>query len=138
MYVLTRMHSSGIRTTRLLTVSQHALRRGVYPRMHWAGGCVSQHALGRRVSAWGIPAWGVYLPRGCNCVGGVPAGGYLPRVVYLPGGFTCPGGVPAGGCRSTCPGGCLPGGCLPLVLWGVSQHAMGQTPPMDRQIPLKT
>ena len=21
---------------------------GVYPSMHWAGGCVSQHALGRR------------------------------------------------------------------------------------------
>ena len=43
----TRMHSSGIRTARLLTVSQHALRRGVYPSMHWVGGCVSQHALGR-------------------------------------------------------------------------------------------
>ena len=34
-------------------VSQHALGRGVYPSMHWAGGClprrvcVSQHALGK-------------------------------------------------------------------------------------------
>ena len=60
----------------------------------------------------GVPAWGVYLPRGL----------YLPREVgvYLPGGVpaqegvpaqggvtaqrecTCPGGVPAWGC--TCPG----------------------------------
>ena len=40
----TRMHSSGMRTTRLLTVSQHALRRGV--------------------SAWGVSSqWGV-CPRG--------------------------------------------------------------------------
>ena len=39
------MHSSGMRTARLLTVSQHALGRGV---------CVSQHALGR-----GIPACSV-------------------------------------------------------------------------------
>ena len=63
----TRMHSSGIRTARLLTVSQHALRRGgvsqhalgrgvcipactgqgVYPSMHCEGGCVSQHAMGQ-------------------------------------------------------------------------------------------
>ena len=32
------MHSSGMRTTRLLTVSQHALGRGVYPSMYWAVG----------------------------------------------------------------------------------------------------
>ena len=43
------MHSSGMRTASLLTisqhamdrggcVSQHALGRGVYPNMHWAGG----------------------------------------------------------------------------------------------------
>ena len=42
------MHSSGMRTARLLTVSKHALG--------W--GCVSQHALGRGVSAWGVSAWG--------------------------------------------------------------------------------
>ena len=51
---VTRMHSSGIsgmRTTRLLTVSQHAL---------WQGG---------------VPVQGMYLPGGR----GVPAGGvYLP------------------------------------------------------------
>ena len=34
------MHLSGMRTARLLTVSQHALGRGVcvYPSMHWPGG----------------------------------------------------------------------------------------------------
>ena len=41
------MHSSGIRTARLLTVSQYALWPGV------------------------VPAWGVYLPGGvCICPGG--------------------------------------------------------------------
>ena len=35
------MHSSGMRTARLLTVSQHALRKGgVYPSMHWVWGGV--------------------------------------------------------------------------------------------------
>ena len=34
-------------------VSQHAMGRGVYPSMHWAGAC-----LPRWVSAWGC------LPRG--------------------------------------------------------------------------
>ena len=41
----TRMHSSRMRTTRLLTLSQHALGRWVYLRMHVY---VSKHALGRR------------------------------------------------------------------------------------------
>ena len=35
-----------------------------------------------------------------------------------------------------CPGGCLPRGCL--LRRGVSQHAIGQTPPIDRQTPVKT
>ena len=66
----TRMHSSRMRTARLLTVSQHVLRGGR-----------------------GVPAWGcMYLPGGC-----VPAGGgvYLPWGVtvwggegYLPGGVS--------------------------------------------------
>ena len=109
------MHSSKIRTARLLTIYQHVLHRGcVYPIMHWAGGCVSQHELGRGVSAQGVsaqggvPAQGVYLPRG------VPAMG----CTYLGGGCTCLGVY-------------LPRGC-------VSQHAMGQTPPVDRQTPVKT
>ena len=42
------MHSSGMRTARLLTVSQHALR------------------------------WGVYLPGRCTFPGGVPAQGGEP------------------------------------------------------------
>ena len=41
------MHSSGMRTACLLTASQHTLRRGVYPSMHW--GC-----LPREVSARGV------------------------------------------------------------------------------------
>ena len=52
------MHSSKMRTTRLLTVSQHALARGcVYPSTHWAVGVSHQ---GRGVSAqgvWQTPPW---------------------------------------------------------------------------------
>ena len=33
------MYSSGMRTVRLLAVSQHALGRRVYPSMHLAGMC---------------------------------------------------------------------------------------------------
>ena len=72
MNLQTRMHSSGMRTTRFLTVSQHALRRG--------GVCA--------------------LPRGV-CAQEVSAQG------------------------SVGPG-------------GVSQHALRQTPPVDRQTPVKT
>ena len=50
------MHSSRMCTTRLLTVSQHAL----------PGGCTCQG---------GVPAWGVYLP------GGVPAQGVPAQVL---------------------------------------------------------
>ena len=108
----TRMHSSRMRTARLLPVS---------PSMHCSGrSCL---VLGRGVPAW-VP--GGYLPgpggctwsRGCTC----PVLG-----VYLPG----PGGVPdwSGGC--TClinwgvylpgPGGCtclVPRGCTCLVQGG--------------------
>ena len=38
--------------------------RGLYPSMHWARGCVSQHALGRGVSALGVSAQGGCLPGG--------------------------------------------------------------------------
>ena len=54
------MHSSRMRTARLLTVSQHALRRGCLP----GGGC---------------------LPRGCVCPGGVYLEGCLPREVSVRG-----------------------------------------------------
>ena len=61
----TRMHSSGMHTARLLTVSQHALGRGVYPSIHWVGG-VSQHALGRRgVCPGWVSAHGGICPEGC-------------------------------------------------------------------------
>ena len=73
-YEPTKMHSSRMRTARLLPVS---------PNMHCS--------------------WGVYPPRGCTYLGGTCPGVYLPGGctypggVYLPGGGTCPGGVPAGG-----------------------------------------
>ena len=117
------MHSSGMRTARLLTVSQYA---------PWPGrGCTSL----------GGTCLGVYLPGGCTC-----PGVYLPRG-YLPGGCTCQGGtclwgVPA--CGVYLPGvylpaggGSAPGGCACLwSLGGVSQHAIGQTPreQNDRQV----
>ena len=70
----TRMHSSGMRTARLLTVSQHAL---------WQGGVPAQRggALAR-----GVPAQGVYLPGGVPTQGGVPAqwGVCTCLGVYLP------------------------------------------------------
>ena len=125
------MHSSGMCTACLLTISQHALCRGLV--------FVSQHAL-----AGVSEKAGVYLPRGClprgvsaqegTCLGGVHAQG-----------CTCPGGVPVGGVPrwvylpgGVCPGVYLPRGCLPRGVYlprrctcqrGVSQHAMGQTPP---------
>ena len=86
-------------------VSQHVLgREGAYPSMHWAGVCVSQHALPRVVSVQG----GV-------CPGGVSARGGV-----CPGRGVCPRMVSA---RGVCPGGCLPKGmCLPRggVCQGVS------------------
>ena len=60
--------------------------------------------------------WNAYRPLEGGSAQGVSAG------------TVCPGGA--------CSGGCLPRGCL---LGGVSQHAMGQTPPpVDRQTPVKT
>ena len=64
---LTRMHSSGMRTARLLTVSEHALGRGV--------------------SAQGV---------------------------------------------------CVPRGCLPGDVWQTQPQDQRQTPPVERQTPVKT
>ena len=50
----TRMHSSGMRTARLLTVSSMHCARGCVSQHALGRGCVSQHALGRGC-----------LPRGC-------------------------------------------------------------------------
>ena len=73
--IITRMHSSRMRTARSLT-------RGVPAR----GGCVPAQG----VPARGVYLWGVYLPEGCTCPGGVPTQGG----VYLPRGGTCPGTPP--------------------------------------------
>ena len=37
----------------------------MYPSMHWAGGCVSQHALGRGVCIPACTGQGVVCPGGC-------------------------------------------------------------------------
>ena len=93
-YLRTRKHSSRMCTARLLTVSQHALPRGV-------------------------PAMGVYLPWGVYLLGRVPArecicpGGCTCQGVYLPRGVDLPGGVPVqGGC--TCLWGCTCPGTPPV------------------------
>ena len=51
------MHSSGMCTAHLLTVSQHALDGGVYPSMHWAGGCLPGALSFLGVSAQGEGVW---------------------------------------------------------------------------------
>ena len=82
LYYETRMYSSGMRTARLLTVSQHALRRGVCILSCTGQGGVSQHALDRGcVCPEGVSARG-FSPHGGVCLGGCLAGG-----------FVCPGGV---------------------------------------------
>ena len=82
--VLTRMHSSRMRITRLLPLS---------PNMHCGGG---MSAPG------GVCSWGV-------CSGGICSGGRcLPRGVSAPGGGVCSGGR-WGVCSqdNVCSGGCL-------------------------------
>ena len=54
--------------TRMRTVRCSG-RPGGCPSMHWAWGCVSQHAGSR-----GVSAWGVCLPGGGVCPGGVYLG----------------------------------------------------------------
>ena len=135
-----RMHSSRMRTARLLPIS---------PRMHCSGrGCTSPGSVctypgvpawgrvpgrERGVPEWGsgVPARGVYLPRGCTCLG-----------IYLPGGCTCLGGASAWECiclwgvylsgvylpgRCTFPGGVPAGGVPAQVLSPVNRMT-------DRQV----
>ena len=90
------MHSSGMGTVGLLTVSKHAL----WPAVYLPGGCT---CLGSTLPG-GVPARGVYLNGGYPAQGGVPAWGVpawggvpacegtLPRMMYLPGGCTYLGG----------------------------------------------
>ena len=84
----TRMHTSGMCTACLLTISQHAL----------LGGCTCLGVYlpgGRGTCLEGVPALGGCVPAGgCTCLGV-----YLPGVGvgYQPGGVYLPGGVPAQG-----------------------------------------
>ena len=82
--IITRMHYSRMRTARLLTVSQHALgrggvcqhvlERGMYPSMHWAGGCVypSMHWAGGVSALPGGVCRGMSAQRGICPEGGLP------------------------------------------------------------------
>ena len=94
------MHSSGMSTTHLLTIFQHALGWGVYPSMYWAGWLYP-----RMHWVVGVCPGGVSGQRGC-----------LPRGVSAWG--VCPGAcLPGRGSRFY---RCLSvhRGCLPLVLGG--------------------
>ena len=140
-----RLHSSKMRTARLLAISQHALRRGL--------GMGGVYSWGGVYSQGECLLLGVSTPRGCLLPGEVSA----PGGCLLPGGVSAPGGVysqgvsaPRGGvCSwgvstprgSVCSWGCLlPGGVCSqgrCLLLGVStprgrllsQHALRQTPP---------
>ena len=120
--VSTSMHSSRMRTARLLPVSPSLHCAGVVSASRGRGGGVCSGGcllLGCSVCSWGVPAPG--------------RGGVCSRDCLL-WGMSAPGEcLLRGGCLL---GGCLLGGCLLLggvCLWswgeGVSQHAMGQTPP---------
>ena len=118
-----RMHSSGMHTAHLLTVSQHALHRGNVCPGGLPGdlhrGCLPRGCL-PGVSAGGwvcLPrgsAWGC-LPRRVSALGFLPGAG-------LPGRFSDRGSARGGQ-------GFLSRGC-------VSQYAMGQTPTLwtDRHL----
>ena len=87
---------------------------GVYPSMHWAEGCVSQHALERGVSARG---GGLSAHGGRGCL----SSGCLPRGVSVQLGV-CPDGVSAWGCLPM-EGVSARGGVVYLggvCLWGLS------------------
>ena len=71
------MYSSGMRTARLLTVSQHALGRGVCIPACTGQGGVSQHALAR-----GGVYPSIYCPAGVSVLGvSVQEGWCLPAGV---------------------------------------------------------
>ena len=83
--------------------------RGVYPSMHWAGGCLPGECLPRGGVCLGVSAQGVTTQGGvCLWSGGVCRGGSA-------------WGVSASG----------PWGVYPNMQWG--RH-----PPVDRQTPVKT
>ena len=125
------MHSSGMCTAHLLTISQHALHRGCVSQHALGRGmcvsqhaldramCISQHALGRGVCIPACTGQGVCIPA---CTG---QGGVYPSMHWA-------GCVPAWRVY-------LPGGGFGVYLpEGLCQHAMGRHPPVDRQTPVKT
>ena len=105
-YTWTRMHSSRMRTARLLTVSQHALP-GVYLARGSTcpGGCIS---------AGGVPAWAAVCtcPEGCTCPGTPPP---VNRMTDRCKNITLPQTSFAGGKKKT----------LESVLWRYSSTVQG-------------
>ena len=114
--ILTRLHSSRMRTARALTVSPSMLAGG--------GG-------GEGVSARvGYLLWGVSAPRGCLLLGGCLLGGVCllrggcvcsQGGLSAPGGMAALGGVSSGGSAPmgvSAPGGCVcSGGCLAVGVY---------------------
>ena len=135
------MHSSRMRTDHSLTVSVcrslGVWSGGVCSGVSGLGGCLLGRCLVRGVCSWGC------LLLGVSGLGGVwsrgvsgPGGGGLLWGGVFSGGVSGPGGVCSGGVSG--PGGSALEGCL---LWGVSgpggavwvsQHALRQTPPVNR------
>ena len=113
---LTRMYSSGMRTTRLLTV----------PSMHCTGG--------GGVCPWGCLPMGVSA-HGWGCLPwGVSAQGMSAQRSVCPG-VICQGGSAQG---MSAHGGCLPGLCLPSRACIPACNGAETPPPVDRQTPVKT
>ena len=106
-YFVTRMHSSRMRTGRSLTVCWSLLSGGVLVR-------------------------GGLLPEGSGLGGVCSQGGSGPGRVSASGRVWSHGGVWSRGVWSQ--GGLVPGD---LVMGVISQHALRQTPPVDRHTPVK-
>ena len=107
-----------------MSAPERGLLRGVSaPEGSALGGGVSapEGGLLRGVSAPGGSALGGVSAPGERCL--LHGGCLLQGGCLLPGGGLLPGGY-------LLPGGLLSGGCL--LLGGVSQHALRQTPPVDR------
>ena len=99
----------------------------VYPSMHWAGVCVSQHALGRAGLGWGCVSQHA-LGRGV-CVRGVSvsSGGGVSREVQ---GGVCVQGVCMCVSQGCVLGGCVQGRVCPEEC--LPQCMLGYTPRVNR------
>ena len=114
-----------MRTGRSLTVCWSLLPGGGV----WSGGSGLGGCLLWGVSGPGVCVWS----GGCLLPGGLVPGGVWSRGVSGPGGC-----VWCGGCLLL--GGLVLGGvcsCGGLLRGGISQHALRQTPPVDRHTPVK-